>query len=215
MKFLSRAATVLSAIFSPLLMATYGVALAMVLSFLCFIPTATKLTVIFETLLATVAIPVIGIFVLYKVKVITDPKLNNRTDRTWPYIIATACFIGESAYLYMINASTWLSLFLIGGAMALIVLTVVNRWWKISGHATGVGGLCAMIFYLMLSGNSIYNLEWCFLIAVLVAGAVCSSRLILGRHTLGQVAAGCLNGFVCVFIPAIIFQSTPVVSSAA
>lgn len=72
-----------------------------------------------------------------------------------------------------------------------------------------------MIFYLMLSGNSIYNLEWCFLIAVLVAGAVCSSRLILGRHTLGQVAAGCLNGFVCVFIPAIIFQSTPVVSSAA
>ena len=176
MKFLSRAATVLSAIFSPLLMATYGVALAMVLSFLCFIPTATKLTVIFETLLATVAIPVIGIFVLYKVKVITDPKLNNRTDRTWPYIIATACFIGESAYLYMINAPTWLSLFLIGGAMALIVLTVVNRWWKISGHATGVGGLCAMIFYLMLSGNSIYNLEWCFLIAVLVAGAVCASH---------------------------------------
>ena len=78
MKFLSRAATVLSAIFSPLLMATYGVALAMVLSFLCFIPTATKLTVIFETLLATVAIPVIGIFVLYKVKVITDPKTKKR-----------------------------------------------------------------------------------------------------------------------------------------
>ena len=208
MKFINGAASALSIIFSPLLMATYGVAMAMVLSFLCFIPTATKLTVILETFLATTAIPVIAIFLLSKLKVITDPKLNERTDRTWPYIIETACFIGLAVYLNHINAPAWLSLFLIGGAVALVVLTVVNRWWKISGHATGMGGLCALVFYLMLSGNSIYDLQWEFLAAVIVSGLVCSSRLLLRRHTLMQVTAGFVNGFLWVLLLPMIFQVT-------
>lgn len=208
MKFIKGAASVISTIFSPLLMATYGVALAMFLSFLCFIPAATKLTVILETFLATAAIPVIGIFILSRLKVISDPKLNERRDRTFPYIIETACFIGLAVYLNHINAPAWLSLFLIGGALALIVLTVVNRWWKISGHATGMGGLCALLFYLMLSGNSIYSLQWEFLAAILLAGAVCSARVVMGRHTLGQVAAGFLNGFLWVALLPMIFQVT-------
>lgn len=208
MKFINGVASALSIIFSPLLMATYGVALAMVLSFLCFIPTATKLTVILETFLATMAIPVIGIFILSRLKVISDPKLNERRDRTFPYLIETACFIGLAVYLNHINAPAWLSLFLIGGAVALVVLTVVNRWWKISGHATGMGGLCALVFYLMLSGNSIYDLQWEFLVAVLLAGLVCSSRVILGRHTLGQVTAGFFNGFLWVILLPMLFQVT-------
>lgn len=208
MKFINGVASALSIIFSPLLMGTYGVALAMVLSFLCFIPTATKLTVILETFLATTAIPVIGIFILSRLKVISDPKLNERRDRTFPYLIETACFIGLAVYLNHINAPAWLSLFLIGGAVALVVLTVVNRWWKISGHATGMGGLCALVFYLMLSGNSIYDLQWEFLVAVLLAGLVCSSRVILGRHTLGQVTAGFFNGFLWVILLPMLFQVT-------
>lgn len=208
MKFINGVASALSIIFSPLLMATYGVALAMVLSFLCFIPTATKLTVILETFLATTAIPVIGIFILSRLKVISDPKLNERRDRTFPYLIETACLIGLAVYLNHINAPAWLSLFLIGGAVALVVLTVVNRWWKISGHATGMGGLCALVFYLMLSGNSIYDLQWEFLVAVLLAGLVCSSRVILGRHTLGQVTAGFFNGFLWVILLPMLFQVT-------
>lgn len=208
MKFINGVASALSIIFSPLLMATYGVALAMVLSFLCFIPTATKLTVILETFLATTAIPVIGIFILSRLKVISDPKLNERRDRTFPYLIETACFIGLAVYLNHINAPAWLSLFLIGGAVALVVLTVVNRWWKISGHATGMGGLCALVFYLMLSGNSIYDLQWEFLVAVLLAGLVCSSRVILGRHTLGQVTAGFFNGFLWVILLPMLFLVT-------
>lgn len=208
MKFINGVASALSIIFSPLLMATYGVALAMVLSFLCFIPTATKLTVILETFLATTAIPVIGIFILSRLKVISDPKLNERRDRTFPYLIETACFIGLAVYLNHINAPAWLSLFLIGGTVALVVLTVVNRWWKISGHATGMGGLCALVFYLMLSGNSIYDLQWEFLVAVLLAGLVCSSRVILGRHTLGQVTAGFFNGFLWVILLPMLFQVT-------
>lgn len=202
MKFIITAARALSTIFSPLLMATYGMILAMWLSFLCFLPVGSRLVVVLETFLVTVAIPVIAIFVMSRLKIISDPLLNERTDRTWPYIVETACFIGMGIYLYYVNAPAWLSLFMLGGAVALIVLTIVNRWWKISGHATGVGGLCAMIFYLMVTGNSVYPLQWEFAASIIIAGMVCTSRLILERHTLGQVAAGFVNGFLWVFLAA-------------
>ncbi len=207
MKSLTGVAHVFSVIFSPLLMATYAVALAMSLSFLCFVPTATKLTVVFTTFLATVAIPVIGIYALSRLKIIKDAHLNNREDRTWPYVLETVCFLGTAVYLYFIKAPSWLSLFLIGGAVALIVLTVVNRWWKISGHATGMGGLCAMIFYLMLSGNSVDSLQWEFMLAVLLAGIVGTSRIILGHHNFSQVIAGYVNGVVWVLLLPLLFQS--------
>ena len=71
-----------------------------------------------------------------------------------------------------------------------------------------MGGLCALVFYLMLSGNSIYDLQWEFLVAVLLAGLVCSSRVILGRHTLGQVTAGFFNGFLWVILLPMLFQVT-------
>lgn len=204
MKIIDGAARLFSMVFSPLLMATYGVALAMTLSFLCFLPLGSRAVVVFETFLATTAIPVIGIFILSKLNVVKDPGLNDREDRTWPYIIETACFIGMAIYFYYVNAPSWLSFFLLGGAVALIILTIVNRWWKISGHATGVGGLCAIIFFLMITGNSVYSLQPEFIIAILIAGIVGSSRLILQRHTLGQVCAGFLNGFACIFLAAYI-----------
>lgn len=187
-------------------MATYGVALAMWLSFLCFLPVGSRLVVVLETFLATVAIPVIAIFLLSKIRVIKDPFLNDRKDRTWPYIVETICFIGMGVYFYYINAPAWLSLFMLGGAVALLILTVVNRWWKISGHATGMGGLCAMIFFLMVSGNTVYNLQWEFVGAILLAGLVCTSRLILGHHTLLQVAAGFLTGFCTLYGAALLSQ---------
>lgn len=207
MKFLIAIAKIFSTLFSPLLMGTYGVALAMTLSFLCLIPAATKISVIFATFVASAVIPIILIFILHKLGIIRDPMLNDKGDRTWPYIIEIMSFIGVAVYFYCINAPTWLMLFMIGGTLALIILTVVNRWWKISGHATGVGGLCAMVFFLMISGNSIFSLQWEFMVILLLACAVCSSRLLLERHTLGQVAAGFLNGFLCVLILPLLLQA--------
>jgi membrane-associated phospholipid phosphatase len=207
MKYLTGVAHLLSTIFSPLLMATYAIILAMELSFLCFIPTTTKLMVILETFLATTAIPVIGIFLMSKLKIVSNPKLTERADRLWPYLLETICFIGMAVYLFYINAPAWLSLFLLGGAVALIVLAIVNSKWKMSGHATGMGGLSAMIFYLMLSGNSLGSLQWEFLTIIILSGAVCTSRIILERHTLGQVAAGFLNGAVWVLALPLIYQA--------
>lgn len=202
MKAITSAARFLSALFSPLLMGTYGILLAMWLSFLCYSPFQAKAIVTAVTFVATCIVPVIFIFVLDRLGVVKDPSLNNREDRTLPYILTTVCYIGTGIYYRFVNAPVWLSMFLFGGALALIVLTIVNRFWKISGHATGMGGIVAMLYFLLCSGNSPLSMQWEFMAGIVLAGCVCTSRLILQRHTLLQVAAGFLNGFVCVFLPA-------------
>ena len=163
MKTITAAARFLSAICSPLLMGTYGIALAIWLSYLCYSPDKAKAVVIAATFVATCIIPVIAIFLLSKTGVVKDPTLNERSDRTVPYIITGLCYIGTAVYYRFVNAPVWLSMFAVGGAVSLVLLTVINRFWKISGHATGMGGIVAMLFFrcaaatarLKCSGNSL------------------------------------------------------------
>lgn len=206
MKAITATARFLSAICSPLLMGTYGITLAIWLSYLCYSSDKAKAAVIAVTFVATCIIPIIGIFLLNKVGVVKDPTLNDRSDRTVPYVITAICYVGSAVYYRFVNAPVWLSMFAIGGAVALMILTLVNRKWKISGHATGMGGIVAMLFFLMCSGNSPVDMQWEFITGVILAGLVCTSRLILERHTLLQVGAGFLNGFLCTFLPTWFFS---------
>ena len=210
MKIITNIAHWLSIIFSPILMGTYGIIIALWLSYLCFSPEKAKLTVIAATFIATCIIPVIGIFLLNRFGAIKDPKLNERTERTWPYIICAFCYLGIGIYYYFVHAPLWLSIFMFGATVALIILVTVNRWWKISGHATGMGALCGMIFFLMCSANTVVDIQWYFIAAIFLSGCVCTSRIILGRHALLQVTAGFFNGFICIFLPAILLQGVAI-----
>lgn len=206
MKAITAAARFFSAICSPLLMGTYGIILAFWLSYLCYSSDKAKAVVIAVTFVVTCIIPVIAIFLLNKTGVVKDPTLNDRTDRTVPYVLTAVCYIGIAVYYRVVNAPVWLSMFAAGGALALVVLTIVNRAWKISGHATGMGGLMAMLYFLMCSGNSPVDMQWEFITGVIIAGLVCTSRLVLQRHTLMQVGAGFANGFLCTFLPTWFFS---------
>ena len=108
---------------------------------------------------------------------VKDPSLNTRGDRTVPYLLSALCYIGAGVYYRFVNAPEWLSMFVFGGGLALIILGIVNRYWKISAHAAGMGGLVAMLFFMMCSGNSVENMQWQFLASVLLAGMVCTSRV--------------------------------------
>ena len=104
MKFIITIARLLSALFSPLLMGTYGIILAMWLSYLCYSPMRAKLIVIAVTFVATCAIPVIAIFLLNRLGVVKNPRLNDRADRTVPYIICTICYLALAIYYHFVSA---------------------------------------------------------------------------------------------------------------
>lgn len=189
---------IVSFVFSPLLVPTYGVALAMTFSYLALAGTATRLGVTSVIFIITCIFPLLLIALLWKLGKVSDPGLNERGDRTLPYVITAASYIASMVYLGGIKAPVWMMMFFGGALLAVIICIIVNRWWKISAHMTAMGGLLALAFRIAVGGYAIRSMLWLVFALVVVCGVVATARLVLERHTLGQVTAGFVNGFVCV-----------------
>ena len=93
-------ATILSTIFHPLLMPTYGIAIALYTSYMRVFGDRLLGIIVIGVLLTTCILPSLGIFILYKTGHISDFRLHNRTERTVPYIINFVCYIACYLYLY-------------------------------------------------------------------------------------------------------------------
>ena len=195
---------ILSAVFSPLLVPTYGMVLAAFLTILRMLPSNLLWTAIGITFVITCLVPVSAIVALYRSGVIKDPALNNRTERFIPYGVVVLCYLGCGFFFYKASAPFWLPMFFAGGALATVISTVVNCWWKISAHAAAMGGLVALVFRIVASHYALFNRNVWLSGVIIVAGLVMTARVYLSRHTLWQVLAGCANGFLCVYLMSMI-----------
>ncbi|MCI9608158.1 MAG: hypothetical protein HFJ94_08310 [Muribaculaceae bacterium] len=199
---MKRISQIVSSVFSPLLVPTYGVALAFWTSMLAMAPLGVRLRLTAIIFIITCLLPVTAIFLLYKLGVVKDPQLNERTDRTLPYIATALAYGGGAWSLWHANAPAWMWLFMIGGVAAVVVNAVVNRWWKISAHLAAMGGLIALVFRIAERHIVLPSVNYLLVVTLVVvaAGMVGTARIYLQRHTLLQVLAGALNGFLCVYI---------------
>lgn len=191
---------IISAIFSPLLVPTYAMIMASYLTVLAIIPGASLWTIIGIVFLITAFIPAVSIFALHKAGLVSDTGLNNRTERTLPYVAVFLCYCACVLFMVRIQAPQWLPLFFKGAAMATLVNIVVNRWWKISAHAAAMGGVVAMLFRILVLHQAIYDLNWWITGAILATGLVMSARVYMKRHTLMQVLTGAANGYFWVWL---------------
>lgn len=197
---MKRVSQILSYIFSPLLVPTYGMILASFLSVLSVLSARVLCTTVAITFVITCVIPACGIMAMYKTGFLTDPGLNVRTERSLPYALTILCYVGCCFFLYRAGAPSWLTMFYAGGGAAALINAVVNLKWKISAHAAAMGGLVAMLFRIAAMHQSVVDLNIWISAVVVLAGAVMTARVYLQRHTLMQVLAGCANGFLCVWL---------------
>lgn len=164
------------------------------------LPQSTMRTLFLVVFGLTCLFPLIAIGVMYKVGIVSDPGLNKRRERNIPFIISGVAYLACFLFFRHINAPGWLTTFIIGGLVALVIAALVNLRWKISIHLTAMGGLVAFIIRLILNGQAMFFSETWLMGSIIAAGLVGTSRLLLRRHTLGQVGAGFANGFLCVII---------------
>lgn len=197
---MKRFSEIISAIFSPLLVPTYGMILVAYLTILRFLPSNLLWSAIGITFVITCLVPVSAIVALYRSGTIKDPGLNERTERLIPYSIVILCYLGCAFFFYKASAPFWLPMFYAGAAAATLINTVVNRWWKISAHGAAMGGLVALVLRIVASHYALYNMNVWLSAVIIAAGLVMTARVYLGRHTLWQVIAGCANGFICVYL---------------
>ena len=79
---------------------------------------------------------------------------------------------------------------------------IANIYFKISMHAIGMGGLVGIAFVIMQQNTML--MTWPLSAALLIAGLVCTSRLLISDHTQKEIYAGLLVGFICQLVGGII-----------
>ncbi len=192
-------ARIISSVFQPLLMPIYSILLLFVYTHFKLIFANQFWTIMVPVILFSFAIPGILIYVVYKLKLISDLSLKIRKERFIPYSIVLVSYLIMIFYYYRIGMPNWF-LMLAASSIAVILIAIfITIWWKISAHMFGVGGLLGGVMsvsYFIEKANPFYL----FMAIFVAAGLVGVSRLILRRHTFGQVVAGFFLGFIISFL---------------
>lgn len=192
-------ARVLNILLHPLFMPLYTVALAMrfdpYVAF--FLPGDLRWLVFGMVALMTVAFPLTSVLLLLRNGLIGDLHMNERRERVAPYLM-TAIYYGMMWYLlHHTPVDAALHAVFIGAILALLLTTLITLRWKISAHLVGIGGLIGALCGL----SSIHHLPLLPVIAVAIvlAGALATARLLTSDHTPAQVYTGSAVGFGCTY----------------
>ena len=197
-KFIAGVSNFLSTVLSPLMMPTYGVFLVLWVSVLCLLPYGTRVAVLLVCMGITCILPLIFLSVLRHFKLVKDLHVDLREQRLIPYLFTTLCYAVAAYYLYYCHSPQWFIMFMVGSALTVLVMALINLKWKISAHMAGIGGVVALIYQIHVQGLSAFDLFWLLCIIIIMAGMLGSARLVLKRHDLWQVLAGVVVGFLCV-----------------
>ena len=193
------AAQIISDILSPYLLPLYCTALCFWGTPMVLSPEGPRFFAMGVVFCISTALPFLFMALLLRTGKISDMAASIRKQRVRPFIFAIVCNSITAFYLYYVNAPWWIPVFFIGSVAAMIIVLLISLKWKISAHATGMGGVVGLSMWLCLTGLLLFNAMTWMIAVILLAGLVGSSRVALGRHTPGQVYAGWIVGFISIF----------------
>jgi len=146
-------------------------------------------------LLFTVFFPCLSLFIAWRLKLIRSLSLENRQDRLAGFIV-TMFFYFWASYVFrnLPDTPPVAAHFVLGTFLAVCGAWMCTIFYKVSLHAVAMGGLVG--FAIIFSRQDVYASGLYLAIPVLIAGIVCSSRLILGAHNRFEMISGFLLGIL-------------------
>lgn len=187
-------------IFSPLLLPTYCMAVAMWITPLKELPERARLWSTMMVFLITSLIPMAIILGLIKSGHIHNFDITRRRERVIPLIAIGLCYLAAGIYLYRLHAPQWLAMLYFGGCVITFLYSIISPIWKISGHSSGMGTLIGMFVWITVNHlTEISMMPW-ISIAILLTGIVGSARVYLNKHTVSQVIAGATISSILTYI---------------
>lgn len=146
-----------------------------------------KTLLISIVLISTCILPLLFILLISANRYVNRDMMHHR-DRILPFMFSAFSFFIGAQIIGKLPIPHIFSLFLLGSCLVLILLFAITTRWKISGHGVGVGGFTGTLLAITFKYGM--DLSWPILLAILISGAVGSSRIYLRKHTPAQVYAG-------------------------
>lgn len=164
-----------------------------------------KTWVVIRIILNMIFFPAVTVLLLKAVGFIESIFLKKQKDRIIPYMASGIFFFWM--YLVFRNQSEIpqiLTAFTFGVFLASSAGLIANIYFKISMHALGCGGMLGIMLVILNTATSTpFALP--LIIAILITGIVCTSRLIVSNHTQKDIYMGLFFGSLCQIISAAFF----------
>jgi len=135
--------------------------------------------------------PLLYIIIGVRLGKLSDIDVSRRSQRFGPFLFGIVSVTIGWIVLSLINGPRNLQTVMIMTIFSGTVMMVITLWWKISMHASSLGGVATML--TALYGAVMLPL---FILLILVSW----SRVVLRRHTVPQVIAGSLAGIVLTLV---------------
>ena len=195
---------VISLVFQPLLIPTFAMLLLMNMDIFILLPLRWRLIAVVGTFIFTGLLPALPIWLMMKRGEVNDLFISKREERTMPYLFSFMAYVFWALFMWRtLQFPMFIVAMGMGSAVSIFIIVIINLKWKISAHATGMGGLCGSVFGVCY--RTAINPVWFLALILFISGLVVFSRLELKAHTPGQVLAGFVVGFIMVFIPGLFF----------
>ncbi len=191
-------AKIISIVFHPVLVPTLGMVLLMNSGFyFSMLSWEGKRFVLLVVFFTTCILPLLLVSIM-AINPRFDISMPKSTDRVIPQLAGAVFYYLGFILLGRMNIFPVFKLFMLAGVLVLVALLIVSFKWKISNHMAAIGAITGAFFALSFRKglNPIYSL----VIVILVSGLVGTARLILKKHTIGQVVAGYILGFAILYL---------------
>lgn len=189
-----KVAETLSVLFHPVFMPLYG--LLIIYSsptLLSFIPSQLKRMIFILVVANNVMLPVSLAAVLYARGIIRTFNARDRNERVILLTFSMLMYTITAGLLMKMNVPVLFRSYFISITIVTLITLAITSFYRISLHAAGIGGLLALVVFMIM----LYDIKtvWQLCTVIITGGVVMSSRLYLDDHTPSEVWTGLLTGF--------------------
>ncbi len=159
------------------------------------VPQDAKWSILLLICLTTFIMPLIGLLGMKITSSIGSLRMPDKKERVVPFAIISIFYSMTAAFFYIkLNVDELLVMTMVMVTFCLISLTTVTIFWKISAHVMGIAGLLAVLSVLSIRFQS-NGLLYYLIGAIILCGAVGSSRLYLDAHRPSEIYGGFALGY--------------------
>jgi hypothetical protein len=144
-------------------------------------------------------LPAFSVFLMRRLGFVNSLFLRTQKERIIPYA-AAIIFYFWIWYVFRSQPDSPVPFvqFLLGSFLGVCGAWLWNIRIKVSMHSTAMGGLLMFFLLQAVTGQELTGLYLAY--ALVIAGVVCTSRLIVSDHTLPELYLGLFTGILCQII---------------
>ena len=152
---------------------------------------------------STIVLPLVSIFWLIQKGRVSSLEMSNHKERSLP-LFKTVIWMSFGYYLLqnILFYAPILKAELLGAILIILLAAIISKFWKISLHLLGIGGVVGVFIALqIIHGDFLYLL----LLFILLSGLLGVARIKQKAHNYAQVYAGFLVGLSVELITLLVY----------